>query len=295
MIYLSLTKPRLSSFVVLSAAAGYLMAPAPLSVPQLAATVVGTALTVASANAGNQWLEADYDKLMQRTRLRALPRELLAPSSALAFAAACGVGGTTLLWHAVNPIAAMLAGGNILLYVGVYTPMKRVHWSNTWIGAVVGAVPPLVGWTAATGGAFGAGAWALFAVLYAWQIPHFLSLSWTIRHDYARGGYEMMARHFAHKVAPQTFLWSLYTLPLGACCALAGIATPLFALTSLAPGVPLVFAANRFARDRSNANSRTVFKWTLAWLPTFLALLLLHKRAPSDDVPAYDWQQTSKK
>jgi protoheme IX farnesyltransferase len=83
---------------------------------------------------------------MQRTRLRALPRELLAPSSALAFALGCGVAGTSLLWFGANPVAAMLAGGNILLYVGIYTPLKRIHWLNTWVGAVVGAIPPMIGW-----------------------------------------------------------------------------------------------------------------------------------------------------
>jgi protoheme IX farnesyltransferase len=217
-IYVSLTKPRLSTFVVMSTGVGYLMAPVPLYGLDLLATVVGTALTVASANAGNQWLEVEYDKNMQRTRLRALPRKLIAPSSALAFSVACGVAGTALLWAGTNSTAALLAAGNILLYCGIYTPMKRVHWSNTWIGAVVGAVPPLIGWTAATGGEWGTGSLALFAVLYAWQIPHFLSLSWTVRHDYAAGGYQMLSRHFAHKVAPQTLLWSLYTLPLGTLC-----------------------------------------------------------------------------
>ena len=155
--------------------------------------------------------------------------------------------------------------------------MKRLHWTNTWIGAVVGALPPMVGWTAATGGSLGAGAWALAAVLYAWQIPHFLSLSWTIRREYERGGYEMLARRWAHKVAPSTFLWALYTLPLGAVCSVAGLTTWWFALTSIAPGVPLVLAAQRFAKHRSSQNSRAVFRATLAWLPIFLGLMLFHK------------------
>jgi protoheme IX farnesyltransferase len=156
--------------------------------------------------------------------------------------------------------------------------MKRWHWLNTWVGAVVGALPPLVGWTAATGGSMSVAALTLAGVLYAWQIPHFLSLSWTIRREYERGGYEMLARRLAHKVAPATLLWALYCLPLGACCAAANLTTPLFALTSLAPGVPLVLAARAFARHRSEQASRRVFRATLAWLPIFLVLMMAHKR-----------------
>lgn len=254
------------------------MAPGVLSLSDFGVAMVGTSLTIASANAGNQAMEVEYDKLMQRTRLRMLPRELLTVRSAVAFSAACGVAGSALLYGALNPVAAALAAGNIVLYVFVYTPMKRIHWSNTWIGAVVGAIPPLIGWAAATGGTLGPGALALGAVLYAWQIPHFLSLSWTIRREYERGGYRMMALNLSHKIPSVVLLWSLYALPLGYACYYAGLTTQLFALTSLVPGVPLVLAARQFALERSNQNSRAVFRWTLAWLPAFLILMLLHKR-----------------
>jgi protoheme IX farnesyltransferase len=227
-----------------------------------------------------------------------LPRELLTVRNAVAFSALCGpnsrilfrlfiqslishhvgVAGTGLLYAAVNPVAAALAAGNIILYVFVYTPMKRIHWSNTWIGAVVGAIPPMIGWAAATGGTLGPGAWALAAVLYAWQIPHFISLSWTIRREYERGGYKMMSLNLSHKIPSVVMLWSLYALPLGYACFLADITTHWFAFTSLIPGIPLVLAAQKFSRNRSNANSRLVFRWTLAWLPAFLALMMVHKK-----------------
>jgi protoheme IX farnesyltransferase len=262
------------------------MAPGVLSLADFGVAMLGTSLTIASANAGNQAMEVEYDKLMQRTRLRMLPRELLTVPSAVAFSAACGVAGTGLLYAAVNPVAAALAAGNIVLYVFVYTPMKRIHWINTWIGAVVGAIPPLIGWAAATGGTLGPGALALGAVLYAWQIPHFISLSWTIRRDYEAGGYRMMALNLSHKIPSVILLWSLYALPLGLACYYADLTTQWFALTSLVPGIPLVLAARKFSKERSNNNSRLVFRYTLAWLPAFLGLMLFHKKEYSP----WEWQ-----
>lgn len=134
--------------------AGYLCAPGPFVASQFFLTAFGTALTIASAHALNQYVERDYDAMMNRTSNRVLPRGEMDPNRALAFGIGTGVLGSVLLATTVNPLAAALAGGNILLYVLAYTPLKRIHWINTWVGAVVGGIPPLIGWAAMTGGMY---------------------------------------------------------------------------------------------------------------------------------------------
>ncbi|KAJ2750701.1 Protoheme IX farnesyltransferase, mitochondrial [Coemansia pectinata] len=174
--------------------AGYAVAPGAAQVAPLLWTAAGTALCAGSANAFNQWIEVPYDAQMSRTRNRPLARHAVAPGHALGFGVAAGTLGVGALYVFVNPVAAGLGAANILLYAGVYTAMKRLTIANTWAGALVGAIPPVLGWAAASGGTLGPGAWIMGGVLFAWQFPHFNSLAHTLRADYSKAGYRMMSQ-----------------------------------------------------------------------------------------------------
>merc|ERR1712136_315560 len=187
--YSSLAKLRLTGLVVCSAVAGYAMAPLSTDMTTLTICLVGTAS--ASANTINQFFEIPFDSQMARTSNRVLVRGLLSPMHAIGFAAASGLGGITMLYFGVNGLCASLGALTLFLYTLVYTPMKRTSVYNTWIGSVVGAIPPLMGYCGGTGDV-DAGALLLGAVLFAWQFPHFNALSWNLRSDYSRAGYQMM-------------------------------------------------------------------------------------------------------
>ena len=180
--YCELSKLKLSTFVVITAGAGFSVAPAhayDMSTLQLfGCAMLGTLFCSACANTINQIREVEFDALMKRTANRPLPSGLLTESHAAAFAAVCGVSGTALLYACVNPLTAALGAANILLYAGPYTSMKRTSIWNTWVGAVVGAVPPVMGWTAVTG-SLDPPSFVLAAILFSWQLPHFMSLAFV--------------------------------------------------------------------------------------------------------------------
>jgi protoheme IX farnesyltransferase len=314
-IYAQLSKARLSAFNVLVAMSGVALSPIPTTVPVLLSTALGTALCSASANTLNQLQEVPYDAQMARTRGRPLVRRAISPAHAAAFAAATGLAGPALLWTMCNPTTALLGAANIALYAGPYTRMKRRTIWNTWVGAIVGAVPPLMGWTA-VGGALlpsaihpislhfpsglaaaaaaapdtivaGGGAavldnplapWALFALMFSWQFPHFNSLAHFVRSAYAQGGYRMLA-----VLDPrQNRLVALRHVILltGICSALvplSGLTTWSFALTSLVPNAIWLRAAWRFNKFGGDARARTVFAHSLWWLPVVLGLMIFHK------------------
>lgn len=204
-------------------------------VSTLLATAAGTALCSASANTFNQLLEIPYDAQMPRTAKRPLPSHLVSPLHAFTFGSVTAVSGVALLYGCVNPLTASLGLLNIILYAGVYTPLKRLSVVNTWIGALVGGIPPLMGWAACTNSldpfSGQAGAWVLALILFAWQFPHFNSLSWTIRSEYARGGYRMLSATNPAMNARVSLRWTI----AGALA--AGVAAPMVGLTSWAVGL----------------------------------------------------------
>lgn len=294
------------------------LSPIPTTVPVLLSTALGTALCSASANTLNQLQEIPYDAQMARTRARPLVRRALSPAHAAAFAAVTGLAGPALLWTMCNPTTALLGAANIALYAGPYTWMKRRTIWNTWVGAIVGAVPPLMGWTAVGGAllpsssvialhfpsvmaapdiiaSIGGGAataldnplapWALFALMFSWQFPHFNALAHFVRSSYAQGGYRMLAVLDPRKnrlVALRHVL--LLTGICSALVPLSGLTTWSFALTSLVPNAIWLRAAWRFNKFGSDAHARTVFTHSLWWLPVVLGLMIVHK----DNV---DWLQ----
>ncbi|CCD27304.1 protoheme IX farnesyltransferase NDAI_0K01130 [Naumovozyma dairenensis CBS 421] len=190
--YLQLTKPRLTILVMLSAICSYALSPYPATITQLTCLTIGTTMCSGAANAINMGREPEYDRQMTRTHNRPVVRGLITPTQAYQFAGVMGFLGTTILYAGVNPLVASLGASNIVLYSWIYTSLKRKHIINTWIGALVGALPPLMGWAAASPLSH-PGAWVLATLLYAWQFPHFNALSHNVRNEYKNAGYVMTA------------------------------------------------------------------------------------------------------
>jgi len=281
--YLDLSKARLSGMVLITTLVGYLLAASPLDAVVLAATLLGTTLTAFGANALNQYRERDTDALMHRTRVRPLPAGRIKPESALIYGVGVSIFGSFMLLAFSGPLPAGIAVVTVLLYVLVYTPLKRRSTLNTLVGALVGALPPLIGWSAATGG-LELGGWMLFALLFIWQLPHFLALAWLYREDYARGGLRMLpvVDPGGGLVFPLTVLFALLHLPLGLLVTLTGVAGVWFALGSLGLGASWVWLSLRLYHSHSDRDARRVFLASLAYLPLAL-LLMVADRGPGPD------------
>ncbi len=274
--YLQLAKPRLTAMVLLTAATGYLLASrGPIDWRRLGLALLGTGLAAIGAGTFNQLLEADRDAKMQRTRRRPLPTGAISPIHAFAFAVAATAAGLGLLNELVNPLTALLGLANVLLYTLVYTPLKPRTSLNTLIGSVCGAVPPLMGWTAAAN-QLAPQALLLAAILFVWQVPHFLSLVWLYRSDYTAAGYRMLPVIDAdgRLTCLLIVLYSLTLLPLGLMMTFCGVAGYLFAAVSLVLGLGLFGLALRLRAVQTRQNARRVFLATLAYLPLLLGFLL---------------------
>jgi protoheme IX farnesyltransferase len=276
-LWLELVRPRVASFVVFAAFVGALLAVGPdgdLSRALAAALLVGA--TAASASTFNQLLERDTDALMQRTRNRPLVTGAISVRDAVLFAASLGAVGVVGLAVHFGALAALLALATLTSYVLVYTPLKRQTTLNTAVGALPGAMPPLLGYVAAAG-ELGPWAWALFAVLFAWQFPHFLAIAWLYREDYARAGHQMLpalpAR--AGMAGRQAFLYALALLPVSLWPVARGIAGPWYALGALLLGLAYAGASLAFARREGEGTARRVLLVSLFYLPLLLSLVLL--------------------
>lgn len=281
--YLDLAKAKLSALVVTTTAAGFIAAGTPLSEQAgvAAACVVGTALCSSSAAAWNQIFERDRDALMKRTQQRPLVQHHLTVQEASLAASAWGVAGVGLLHFGTDPATAMLGLSNIGLYAGLYTYMKPRSIYNTWVGAVVGAIPPVMGWTAATGGSlFDLDAMILGTTLYLWQIPHFFALSFMHRVDYKRGGFAMLPvlENDGDKTSQVVMRYAVYlsTVPLVA--TYMDVTSSMFALEGVALNAYALFVAHKFRQERTNTNARKVFLTSLWYLPSWLVLFLLHSK-----------------
>ncbi|MBK9305054.1 MAG: protoheme IX farnesyltransferase [bacterium] len=284
---LELGKARLSALVVVTTLAGYLMAARPLpGWGHLAATLLGTTLCAFGANGFNQVLERDRDALMVRTRERPLPAGRVGVRAAALWSGAVVALGTGLLLALVNATAAALALGTVVLYVLVYTPLKPRSTLNTLAGAICGAIPPLIGWSAVTGGVQ-SGGWWLALLLFVWQVPHFLSLAWLYRDDYRRAGFKMLPLQDPR--GDRTFrflmLYAWVLLPLGLLATFMGLTGAVFAVGSLLLGGAWLWLGVRCYRDRSSLNARRVFLGSVVYLPLVLGLMVAD-RAPPREEPA---------
>jgi len=275
-LYLELAKARLAALVVLTATVGYVLAArGSFRLTVLAWTVVGTALTAFGANILNQWLEADRDRCMERTRNRPLPAGRIGRRTALIWGLASAAIGLVVLELGTNLLTALLSLFVILLYVLVYTPLKVRTPLNTIVGAVCGAVPPMMGWTAATGH-LELGAWILGGILFIWQVPHFLSLAWLYRDDYARGGFKMMPTSDPDGAVTgrAAFIHALALLPLTGALAAAGVTGMTYLVASQLVGVAFVALGWTFARNRVRLTARRLFLASIIYLPVLLALMV---------------------
>lgn len=275
--YLRLSKSRLTMFVTLSAVGGYFIAPFDFSLMAFAGTVVGTTLCSGAANSINQLMEVPFDSQMARTRDRPLVRGQLSPLHAATFAFVSASVGTSVLYFGVNEIVAALGFLNLLLYTCVYTPMKRFTIMNTWAGAVVGAIPPLMGWAAATG-SLGAGSLLFAGVLYSWQFPHFNALSWNLRADYSRAGYCMMAVTNPGLCKRVAFRHCIFLHGICFLAPILDVTTWFFACDSFILNMVFTYYAWKFYRDGDAKSSRNLFRLSLLYFPMILAFLLISKK-----------------
>ena len=276
--YLMLTKPRVAVLVLFTVACGALLAAA--GAPNwtvLCHTIIGTALVAGGASALNQLLERDSDGLMWRTENRPLPAGRLLPVEVLLFGAALGGAGVAYLALVVRqPLAAVVATITFLSYVFVYTPLKRRTTLNTLIGAVPGALPPVIGWVAVRG-SFDPEIVSLFVVLFLWQVPHFLAIAWIYREDYGRAGLCMLpvVDRDGAMSARQMVGYCLALLPASLMPLLLGRAGPLYLVGAFALGAGFLSPVLAFWRVRSPARARGVLRASLIYLPALLALLLI--------------------
>ena len=276
--FLALTKPRITFLVVLTTLVGFLVAtPRPVPVLLLLHALVGTALAAGAAGALNQWAERRLDAEMRRTARRPLPSGQLAPLEAAVFGVGLTAAGTAYLALTANGLASALAAVTVASYLLLYTPLKRVTSLATVVGAVPGALPPMIGWAAARG-RLGVGAWVLFGILFLWQMPHFLALAQLYRADYARAGFRMLTVEDAtgRGAGRQAALYALALVPVSLLPTPLGLAGPVYFLGALALGIAFLAGAVAMAVDPSNpGTTRRLFHVSLLYLPAICVLLLV--------------------
>lgn len=296
--YVQLTKPRLTILVMLSAICSYALSPNAASVSQLLSLTVGTTLCSGAANAINMGREPEFDRQMTRTQTRPVVTGLVTSKQAFEFASIIGSIGVSTLYLGVNPIVAALGAANIGLYAWTYTSLKRKHIINTWVGAIVGAIPPLMGWAAASS-LSDPGAWCLAGLLYAWQFPHFNALSHNIKNEYKNAGYVMTAWKNPKLNARVALRYSLLMFPLCFGLAYYGVTDPYYVLDSSIANAWLTYWAFKFywqqrknytkeilnnkeifnkGMHQSNVFARKTMLTSVMQLPAVLLLAIFHKK-----------------
>jgi protoheme IX farnesyltransferase len=282
--YAELTKPGLVSLVLITTGLGYLLGSSgPLDWVGLALAVLGTALVGGGANGLNQWWETERDARMARTRTRPFPSRRISVAGGIAFSLLITVAGVALLAWSANALTAGLATVSWGVYLFLYTPLKPRTTLNTLVGAVSGAIPPLLGWTAATG-RLGPGGWVLFAILFVWQIPHFLAIAWLHRADYEAGGFRMLP-----VIDPEgritfrvTVFYCVGLLPVTWSASLVGLSGWLYLVGSTLLGGAMLRNGLRLYREGTADAARGLFLTSIAYLPAlFLLMLVDPTRLPS--------------
>jgi heme o synthase len=274
--FLSLTKPRLNSLVLITSAAAYFLGGGhhkPWT--QLVHMLVGTALVAGGASALNQYWERDTDAMMRRTQGRPLPDARLHPQDALWFGIGLAAVGVAQLALGVNQLTALVAAATLASYVLLYTPLKLRSSLSTIVGAVPGALPAVIGWTAATD-ALSAGGWVIFGIVFMWQMPHFLAIAWMFRDDYARAGIPLLPviAPDGRSTGRQAVLYSAGLLPVSLLPTAVGLATAYYLVGAITLGAILLVLSVEFAVTRSMPAARRLFYGTILYLPLLWAALL---------------------
>jgi protoheme IX farnesyltransferase len=275
-----LFKSRLTSLVLLTTAVGFhLGARGSLNYGLLFHTLFGTALVAAGAAALNQWLEREHDARMSRTEDRPLPSGRLQPDTALIIGGLATAVGLGYLAFLVNLLTSLIGAITSVSYLLVYTPLKRITPLNTVIGAIPGALPPLMGWTASRG-YISAEGWSLFAILFFWQLPHFLAIAWLYREDYAKAGFVMLpvVDPLGVRTGRQAVSHTLGLLSISLFPVLLGLTGAIYLGGALLLGGVFLAAAMRFARQLSRTSARQLFFASIIYLPLLLALMVFDKK-----------------
>ena len=278
---IDLAKPRINLMVMLTAGIGLLLGSGQMPPLGLAlAVLAGTGLVAAGGSALNHHWERDTDRLMERTAGRPLPAGRMRPDVALGYGLMLSVAGLLLLALAINLLTALLGLIALIGYVLVYTPLKRITSLATVVGAVPGAIPPMMGWTAATG-ALDAGGWALFGILFFWQLPHFLAIAWICRDDYARAGLPVFTVGDASGVRTgrQMVLWAATLVPVSLLPAFLGLAGTTYLVGALLLGLALLGVSVGFLRRHSGAAARRLLLASVVYLPAVLVMLVVDRLA----------------
>lgn len=273
--FIALAKPRLNALIVATTGAGYLLGAESIDPAVLFHTIVGTALVSGGAGAFNEIIERDTDALMHRTRTRPLPMQRLEPGAATWFAFTISILGLLQLAAGAGPLAAGVAFATLVSYVLVYTPMKRRSPMATLVGGIPGALPPVIGWAAASG-TLTAGAWVLFAIVFLWQMPHFLAIAWLCREDYARAGLRMLSvvEPDGRSTAQQTLLYAAVLVPVSLLPTAIGLSGRIYFAGAALLGTAFFALAVRFAARRDRASALRLFLGSIVYLPLLWGLML---------------------
>lgn len=286
--YIELTKPRITWLILMSTGIGYFfgLASAPdwlsflksVDLLRLLHTIIGTGLIASGTAALNQWYEREGDLKMHRTAHRPLPSGRLVAGRALAFGIALSVAGFLELWLGVNLLSAGIGAFTLATYLFVYTPMKRRTWWSTTVGAIPGAMPPMIGFAAAAG-AITRESWVLFAILFLWQFPHFYSIAWMYKEDYARAGIQMLpvVEPDCRSTARQIVLYGIALIPVSLVPAMLGMSGRLYLIGALLLGLWFLYSGVRVALERSLVRARGVLITSVLYLPLIYGLMLLDR------------------
>ncbi len=281
--YISLTKPRITWLILMSTGVGYFFGLRGVSLGQihwwaLLHTVVGTGLVASGTAALNQWYEREADAKMHRTSHRPIPSGRLSANRALAFGMGLAIAGFVELAWFVNLLSGVLGIATLVSYLFFYTPLKQRSWLSTTVGAFPGAMPPMIGFAAASG-TLTAEAWVLFAILFLWQFPHFYAIAWMYREDYARAGIRMLpvVEPDGHSTARQIVLCASLLIPVSLAPGLLGMSGKLYLLGALLLGGWFLYSGVRAASDLSILRARGVLLVSVIYLPLLYGLMLLDR------------------
>ena len=275
--FVALTKPRLNLLVVLTSAAGYYLGSVTSpDLMKMAQAVVGTALVAGGSAVLNQVYERDTDARMRRTRMRPLPDRRVTVQEAAVFGGVLSLAGLAVLAFATNWVAAALALATLVIYLAVYTPMKRTSGLSTLVGAGPGALPAVIGWSASRGN-IAIGGWTLFAIVFLWQIPHFMAITWMYRDDYRSAGFPMLpvVEPDGLRTGQQALLYAAALLPVSLAPTVVGLAGWIYFGLALVLGIGLIILSAAFARSRTDRSARTLFLASIIYLPLIWTAMVL--------------------
>jgi protoheme IX farnesyltransferase len=286
--YIELTKPRITWLILMSTGIGYFFGlPAAagwweflgsIHLVSLLHTIIGTGLIASGTAALNQWYEREADRKMRRTARRPLPAGKMSAASAFVFGAALSVAGFLELWLGVNLLSGIIGAFTLCSYLFVYTPLKQRTWWSTTIGAIPGAMPPMIGYAAAAG-AITPQAWVLAAILFLWQFPHFYSIAWMYKEDYARAGIRMLpvVEPDCRSTARQILLYGLALIPVSLIPGILGMSGRIYLLGAFLLGLWFLYSGVRVALERSTLRARKVLVASVLYLPLIYGLMLLDR------------------